>query len=156
MNHQNDLLRAFEPVATETWHRAIERFLKGKPLEHLDWELEDQLTISPLRRRSNSPAQSLALGRSDNSWHIAEQWTLETPSQLADAQKSILHALQKGVNALVLDWHWLPSQQELAEVLDGEDAKVLKFFEDLLNGEGNSLKRNLDEAESSREKRRRF
>lgn len=119
MNHQNDLLRAFEPVATETWHRAIERFLKGKPLEHLDWKLEEQLTISPLRRRSNSPAQSLALERSDNSWHIAEQWTLDTPSQLADTKKSILHALQKGVNALVLDWHWLPSQQELAEVLDG-------------------------------------
>lgn len=119
MNHQNDLLRVFEPVATETWHQAIERFLKGKPLEHLNWDVEEQLTISPLRRRSNSPAQSLAAGRSDNSWHIAECWTLKTLEDLATTRQQLLHALQQGVNALVLDWEWQPSQQELAGVLDG-------------------------------------
>lgn len=119
MNHQTDLLHAFEPVATETWHRAIERFLKGKPIEHLDWKLEDQLTISPLRRRDNSPAQSLAVGRQDNNWHIGEQWTLETTEDLMPTQKQLLHALKNGVNALILDWHWLPSTEELAAVLEG-------------------------------------
>lgn len=119
MIHQTDLLHAFEPVATETWHRAIERFLKGKPLEHLDWELEHQLTISPLRRRDNSPAQSLAVGRQDNSWHISEQWTLETAEDLIPTHKQLLHALQHGVNALILDWHWLPSPEEFAAVIEG-------------------------------------
>lgn len=119
MDQSPDLLADFEPIATEQWHRAIERFLKGKPLDSLDWELESGLTISPLRRRDNSPAQSLALGRADNQWHIAEAWHLQDADQVKATNVLVLEALQKGVNALVLEWAWVPSTEELAAVLSG-------------------------------------
>ena len=119
MDRPSDLLGAFEPIDTEQWHAAIERFLKGQPLESLHWELEPTVSISPLRRRDNSPAQSLQLKRADNNWHIAEAWHLEAPDQLAATNASILSALQSGTNALLLSWNWMPSTDEWAALLQG-------------------------------------
>lgn len=119
MEHQPNLLDAFEPVATETWYRAIERFLKGQPLEALEWEAEPHLTISPLRRRHNSPQQHLGLvgDRPNNRWALSECWSLTTPEQLPETNAAILLALEKGVNAILLEWAWIPSTPELEAVL---------------------------------------
>lgn len=123
MIHTQNLFQEFDPVTTEAWTHAIEKFLKGKPLESLDWELEEGVIISPLQRAENTTAHHMIGSElpSNNHWNICEKITVNTTSDqdYQTANQLLLHGLNKGANALVIHLEKLPSVAQLKSLLQG-------------------------------------
>ncbi|BDS15442.1 methylmalonyl-CoA mutase family protein [Aureispira anguillae] len=121
MEHTQNLFQEFEAVTTEDWLAAIEKFLKGKPVDSLNWEIEDELVISPVHRQATTTTQYL--GSADlainNNWNICEAFLIQTPSDYSTVNQLILDALSKGANALILNFEHFPSLNELSLLLKG-------------------------------------
>lgn len=121
MKQSQDLFQSFDAVVEEQWHTAIERFLKGKPLENLHWELEEGVTISPLQRKSTVTPSPIGWesAQGGNQWGIAEAIVVENKEAVATANQSLLHALNQGANTLLIHWGYVPSTADLDALLKG-------------------------------------
>ncbi len=111
------LLEDFNPVSKEEWMVAIEKHLKGKKADSLDWNLTDTLTISPTVRASDTTSHSL--GTIDlsaaNEWYITEKIIVQD-NNYQQANQLALEALQKGANGLCFVLNSLPSSSNLEEL----------------------------------------
>lgn len=119
MEHTQNLFQEFDAVTTEEWLKAIERFLKGKPVDSLNWEIEEDLVVSPLNRADNTTNQYIGSANLaiNNNWNICEAFVLTKDTDYPSANKLILDALSKGVNALILQFEHLPTLSELSTLL---------------------------------------
>ncbi len=120
MIHTENLFQEFDAVSTEDWVNAIEKFLKGKPIDSLNWEIEEGLVVSPIQRADDSMAQYIASANlaPNNNWNICEAITVAA-ADYALANKSLLQALDKGANALMIELLELPSPSDLKILLQG-------------------------------------
>lgn len=76
----------------------IEKDLKGKALEALNWEPEPGLELPPLHHSTDPiPASILVDDRGQNHWEIGQ---LISVSDLKEANKAVINNLAGGVNAL--------------------------------------------------------
>lgn len=115
------LFKEFNKTSTKEWIAKVEKDLKGKPLDSLTWEAEDDILVKPFYRKEdleNIPPTTTR--KSTNDWFIQEE--IEMGMGVTFAKKTnekLLEALKFGVSApnLVLD-----------EVLDN------KSFSKMLNG----------------------
>ncbi|MGH1338178.1 MAG: methylmalonyl-CoA mutase family protein [Aureispira sp.] len=121
MTQSQDLFESFDAISDEQWHAAIERFLKGKSLDHLNWELEPGLHISPLQRRSTTaPAPTgWESKQGGNQWRLTEAIIVENNSSIVAANTLILHALTQGADALLIQWQYVPSTTDLEQLFEG-------------------------------------
>jgi methylmalonyl-CoA mutase len=121
MKHSQDLFTSFDAVSDQQWYTAIERFLKGKPLDHLHWELEAGVQISPLQRHSGSAVPSLGWNskQGGNQWRLVETIIVDNSTALVTLNQQILHALNNGVDALSIQWHYVPSPALLDQLFEG-------------------------------------
>ncbi|MEL6943956.1 MAG: methylmalonyl-CoA mutase family protein, partial [Bacteroidota bacterium] len=94
----------------------IEKDLKGKSLESLDWEISDDWTVSPLAHSSDWSTKEHAIikaGKTNNSWEIGEVIQVK---DVKTANQEALLALEGGVGALLF---------ELSQEFAKEDFKTL-------------------------------
>ncbi len=94
-NMSDQLFQAFEASSKEDWLAKIAKELKGKPLTSLDWEIQDNWTISPFNRKDNS-TNIFTANQLDNNWQISESIEVTDAKQ---ANQQILVALMAGVEA---------------------------------------------------------
>lgn len=121
MEQSQNLFQEFDAVTTEDWVKAIEKFLKGKPVDSLNWELEEGLVISPLHRKETTTSQyigSAALSNNNN-WNICESFIIQQTADCATVNRQILEALNKGSNALTLHFQYLPNAADIEILLQG-------------------------------------
>ncbi|MCH2023853.1 MAG: methylmalonyl-CoA mutase family protein [Saprospiraceae bacterium] len=126
MTDRKNLFEEFPAVNTEKWISEIERFLKGKSTTSLSFNIDTNLSFSPLNRSENSTPQYLGTVnlQSQNNWHICEEIETQsfTDGELIEYKKInsyLLESLRKGANALVIILHKLPSAKELETLLEG-------------------------------------
>lgn len=116
MSTSSPLFSDFSNPTKAQWLEKITRDLKGKPLEELDWQLEEHIrlaaTFGPEDDLNASP--TLSAGRNDNSWSIGEYLFVRDPKE---ANTQALEGLQGGVNAPLFHLHHLPSREELEVLL---------------------------------------
>lgn len=120
MEHTQNLFQEFDTITTEDWINAIERFLKGKPLESLNWKIEENLIISPVHRKATTTTQYIGTASltANNNWNICEAFLITASSDYASINALILEALSKGVNALILDFQQhVPNKEALTTLL---------------------------------------
>jgi len=136
----DNLFQEFAPVTTEAWTKAIERFLKGKPVSELNWEIEEGINYSPIQRKENTTPLHInsVSHKSNNNWNICEKVLVHTTSLEDDAayQKAnqiILDALNKGCNALIIELSLLPSTQQLGLLFQNVLVELLHIH---FQGEG--------------------
>ena len=55
MKSGNDLFAEFPPVSKEEWIKKIVKDLKDRVLDELDWQVSDQLTVSPFAHADDFP-----------------------------------------------------------------------------------------------------
>lgn len=120
MGQTQNLFQEFDAVTTEDWVHAIEQFLKGKPVESLNWELEEGLISSPLHRKETTTAQLMAWGSSgSNNWNICEAFVIKKADDCAVINTQVLEALNGGANALIFDFQYLPKLADIELLLQG-------------------------------------
>lgn len=118
MKDQQGLFAAFSPLSKEEWLRKLEKDLRGRPVEELDWQLEEQIRLAPFYTADDLPetAEPISAGRSDNTWQIGEYHDVR---DMGEANAAILEGLTGGVNAPLFQLHHLPSMEELEVLLQG-------------------------------------
>jgi len=98
MENKSLLFAEFSAISREEWMAKIEKDLKGKALETLNWESEPGLELPPLHHSTDSiPANVVADDRRQNQWEIGQ---LISVSNLKEANRAVINNLAGGVNAL--------------------------------------------------------
>lgn len=100
----------FDKTSRETWEAKVVADLKGKPLDSLFWQVEQQLHTAPFYHPDDfetSPSP-LVHGQASNDWLIGETFTAK---DLKDTNKKMLKALNGGVNALGIRFEKAPAPE---------------------------------------------
>ncbi len=96
-----NLFKEFPKTTTAEWLAKVEKDLKGKPLDSLNWEAEEDIILKPFYRKEDLPKNmDIPVHKSSNDWYIQED--IELPvggSVAAKANKLALEALNMGINA---------------------------------------------------------
>ena len=104
----------FDKYTVQNWLDKAEKELKGKPLEALNWDLEDNMSFAPIY--FNSPeASDFSLVSSKSSWVIGEKYLVQDPKA---TNKAILAALNMGLEGVHLVVDQSLSEVEWSQVLD--------------------------------------
>jgi methylmalonyl-CoA mutase len=137
MSSANALFSEFTPSTKAEWFAKIERDLKGRSPEDLDWLLpntvngEDApLSISPFAHAADLPIlpEPIVGNQTANEWAIGENFAV-TPKQEKAANRSALAALMGGTNApcFIFDKNF-PSETQLDTLLDGVELDYISTF----------------------------
>ncbi len=125
MSEKSSLFTEFSPTSMEQWLARLQQDLKGRPVEELDWQLEESIRVAPFYTAA-AATESLTAGRTNNSWRIGEYIKVQ---DMAQANAIALEGLAGGVNAPVFQLHHLPTLDELEVLLkDIEPAFITAHF----------------------------
>lgn len=116
-----DLFAEFKPIATEDWLAKIEKDLKGKPLESLDWKVDEGLTMKPFYRQEDlDKLPDLARKTSDNDWHIQEDIEVEDGiAAIKRANKRALQTLTQGATSILFILDNVISEKDFFALMKG-------------------------------------
>lgn len=89
------LFKAFSKVSEADWWAKVEKDLKGRAMEELNWQLEEDLTMKPFYTTETTQEINLPISTT-NDWEISEDVIVEDAKT---ANQKVLHALMNGVNA---------------------------------------------------------
>jgi methylmalonyl-CoA mutase len=123
---QDKLFPDFSPTSKEEWMAKVEKDLKGKPLEELFWQLEEDITLPPFYHKEDldGPLPPMQDSRDDSDWEIGEYINVRDYSQ---ANKSLLEGLEKGVQAPLLRLYKPIDEQGLDQLLKGVEPAYISL-----------------------------
>ena len=121
------LFEEFEHTTKEDWIKKVQKDLKGKVLEDLNWKPEEGIELAPYYHTSdlNQFAPSVQSKFPQNEWMIGEQW--HQFSSLKETNKSILDALSNGVQAPLLNLNQPLSPNQFNELLKGINLNYIQL-----------------------------
>ncbi len=125
-----DLFSEFQPIPTEDWLAKIEQDLKGKPLESLEWEVDEGLTIQPFYRKEDIVHHGeTAIYKTDNDWRIQEEIEVSDGVTAAKkANKQALNILMQGVNSVNFTLDNIMSDKDFATMLKGIQPHIVSLY----------------------------
>jgi len=96
------LFTSFSSVDKEEWLKAIQRELKKEQLQDFDWQLSQEILITPFAHSNDSIElyEPVIKDKSTNTWEIAE---FVKVNHAKDANQLAIEALEQGANALIFD-----------------------------------------------------
>jgi methylmalonyl-CoA mutase len=112
----NELLSAFTPVTKAEWLRQIAKDVKGAPLDTFDWNIDEELSLSPFVHAEDFsvPPQPL--------WDTQKGWEIDEVIEVTDgvsAQAQALEALQGGAEGLQWVYETPPQASVMEQSLEG-------------------------------------
>lgn len=111
----NDFLSEFPPVSKAEWLNQIAKDLKGRPLDELNWNIEEGLRMSPLVHADDFEALPVPFSGKPNNWEICENIFVKNP---AEANRQALEALEGGVEGLRFYFETSPGWDFFQQVFD--------------------------------------
>lgn len=97
MTNHDDFFSEFPPVGKEEWLWQIAKDLKGKQLEALDWQIGDDLSITPFAHADDFVEPPAPFFSEPNDWEICEEVLVK---DVLAANRQSLEALEGGVEGL--------------------------------------------------------
>lgn len=97
MTLDNDFFSEFPPLSKEEWLRQIAKDLKGRPLEELDWQIGEDLKVSPFAHADDFAELPTPFFGEPNNWEICEDVLVTEP---VAANRQALEALEGGAEGL--------------------------------------------------------
>ena len=124
MTEQDHLFSEFSPITKAEWLAKVEKDLKGKPLEELNWHLEEKITLAPFyhpedMERPPAPRQGQ---RQDNNWEVGEYIEV---GAVKTANAEVLEGLQGGVEAPLFHLQRPLSAQQMETLLEGVELSFI-------------------------------
>jgi len=106
----------FSLVSKDEWLAKLEKDLKGKPLEDLNWQLGNNVVVPPFYHSEDADENwhPLSAERPNNDWEISEDIIVKSPKE---ANEIALHALEYGANSLRFILRNKISKSDLATLL---------------------------------------
>lgn len=129
MPDQDHLFTEFAPISKQEWLDRVIKDLKGRPLDDLQWIINEQLQIPPFFHPEDKiqHTQVYRGPKSQNDWLLGEDFLVE---DAVATNKRLLQALMNGVNAPKLIFPELPTAAVLQDVFkDVELAYIHTYLE---------------------------
>lgn len=113
------LFKEFDPQSKATWLAKVEKDLKGKSLDGLNWDYQG-LTLSPFFHKEDLTEEKFPMtaGRADNAWEMGEVITVKG-EEYKTANEQAVSALIRGANALCFEVNETPTIEEMRVLLTG-------------------------------------
>ena len=110
------LFKEFKKTSKKDWLAKVEKDLKGKPLENLDWHLNNDFVISPFAHSDDSKEahSPLVEKRNSNSWEKGVRIKI---SNYKTGNQEALFLLEKGAEALCFEFKNNPLKKDLQILL---------------------------------------
>ena len=109
------LFEQFQPVSKAAWLAKVEKDLKGKPIDGLNWAVNEEISLPPFAHAEDITATSpLTDQRVSNNWEIGVKVQV---GNMQLANKEALNALTNGANAIAFELRKSPSKAELKILL---------------------------------------
>lgn len=105
----------FREKGKEIWLQKLQKDLKGKSVESLDWKIEEDLAISAFLSREDLKSEASNLPSSSD-WKIASQYELNDPIA---TNKLLLADLAGGMESIQIKIHSLNDINQLAVLFKG-------------------------------------
>lgn len=118
------LFSDFSPVTKSEWLRKVEKDLKGKPIDSLNWELEEGVRLSPFFHQEDLRDNPIPLSsaQENNDWEIGEYVAVE---EIAEANGIALEALNGGAEALGFQLYHPLNAKSLSHLLQDIDLRMI-------------------------------
>jgi len=110
------LFEQFQSVSKAEWLAKVEKDLKGKPIEGLNWEVSEDITLTPFAHADDLAELTppLTNQRNSNSWETGVKVQV---GNMQLANKEALNALMNGANAIAFELRKSPTKAELNTLL---------------------------------------
>lgn len=124
MEDKASLFSDFSTYSKKEWLQKVEKDLKGKPLEILNWELEEGISLSPFFHSDDLEALRPPLDRPGaiNDWEVGESIHVE---DVLEANRTAIEALKGGANALGFELYHPLNANDLTALLQGIDMELI-------------------------------
>ncbi|MFK8005564.1 MAG: methylmalonyl-CoA mutase family protein [Saprospiraceae bacterium] len=108
----------FKKSSKKDWLAKVEKDLKGKPIENLNWQINEDLVVTPFAHSDDLEElpKPLLENRNSNDW---EKGVLIIVTNIKTANKEALFLLEKGANAICFEFLKNPNKKELQTLLSG-------------------------------------
>ncbi len=117
MTEKDHLFAEFPPAARAEWLAKMEKDLKGKPLQELRWQLEEDIIIEPFYHPEDmGEALPPIRNKPDNNWEIGEYIDVEEAKK---ANQEAREGLEGGVEAPLFRLNLRLSPAGVEQMLDG-------------------------------------
>ena len=112
------LFKDFKKSSKKNWLAKVEKDLKGKPIENLNWKINENLVISPFAHRDDLEElpKPLLNKQNSNDWEKGVRIYVQN---VKTANKEALFLLEKGANALGFELLKNPTKKEMQTLLQG-------------------------------------
>lgn len=112
------LFKEFKKSTKKQWLAKVEKDLKGKSLESLDWIINENLTVSPFAHKDDIEEQSPPLieKRKSNNW---EKGAWIFVKKIKTANREALAMLDNGADALCFEFEDDPTKDDIDLLLKG-------------------------------------
>jgi len=105
----------FPPVSKEEWLRQVAKDLKGKSLEELDWQISDDLKVSPFVHADDFAEPPLPFSSEPNNWEICEEVVV---NEAVAASRQALEALEGGAEGLRFVFEKTPGSADFEQIFE--------------------------------------
>ncbi len=112
-----NLFKEFENISKAGWLAKVEKDLKGKPLESLNWALNEEIMLSPFAHLEDLQEETIAIPNN----HQSNQWNIGVRIKVSDfkkANKEALSLLENGASAICFELKKTPNHTQLTELLN--------------------------------------
>lgn len=112
------LFKDFKKSSKKDWLAKVEKDLKGKPIESLNWEINENLVISPFAHSEDLKElpKPILENRKSNDW---EKGVRIIVKNVKTANQEALFLLEKGANAMCFEFLKNPNKKEMQTLLEG-------------------------------------
>ncbi len=115
MTEQDHLFSEFSPTAKAEWLAKVEKDLKGKPLQELRWQLEENIILDPFYHPEDMESTPAPL-QAPNDWEVGEYIDVE---DIKTANAALIEGLQGGAEAPLFRLDRPLGASQLEELLEG-------------------------------------
>ena len=116
MTNDNDFFSEFPPVSKEEWLRQIAKDLKSRPLDELDWQLGNDITVSPFAHADDFAGLPLPTTDAPTNWEICEDVFV---GDAVAANRQVLEALEGGAEGLRFHFESTPDTAVFNQLFEG-------------------------------------
>ena len=124
--NQDTLFSEFNATTKADWLNKVIKDLKGKPLEDLNWQLEDSIELPPFYHPDDKKAvdSQAPIANTSPDWEIGEYIDVH---EIAVANEILLESLQGGAEAPLLRLYKPINQEGLSRLLQGVDVTIISL-----------------------------
>ncbi len=118
MGNTSNLFEEFKAIGKQAWLDKIEKDLKGKPLDALNWRIDDELSLNPFYTSEDLESiPNIELIKESSDWEIGEKYVCRKEN-FAEVNSMALEGLQNGVQSLFLDFEDTPDAEGFSQLLN--------------------------------------